>query len=254
MVKLRKLVSWWNELLDLKRFEGDPSNNGLQVEGDSEIAKIAFGVDASLALFEAAADSDSDIVFVHHGLSWGNGFKRIVGLDTPRIRTLFVNGISLYAAHLPLDAHPEIGHNAVIAEKLELRDRRAFAEYGGANIGMAGDLDTPIAADALAELVNTKLGFKPAIYGTRDKTISTVGVISGGAGIDGLAATAEMGLDCLVTGEFGHTSWHPAEEHGLTVLAGGHYFTEMPGIKALMEKTAAEFDVDTIFIDIPTGL
>ena len=254
MVELKKLVSWWDGLLGLERFAGDASNNGLQVDGVGEVKKIAFGVDASLAMFQAAADNDADMVFVHHGLSWGDGFKRIVGIDAKRFGALLGNGMSLYAAHLPLDAHPEVGHNAVMAEKLELRDRCCFAEYGGAEIGAAGKLASPMTPGQLVALVEKRLGFKPVIYGATNKKISTVGIISGGAGSDGLAAAAGIKLDCLITGEFGHSSWHLAAEYGLTVLAGGHYATETPGVLAVMVKTAAEFDVDTVFIDLPTGL
>lgn len=254
MPTLAEITDYLDNLLELEKFADDASNNGLQVEGATIVDKIAFGVDASLALFEAAADIDADLVFVHHGLFWGDGFKRILRIDAARFAALLGNGISLYAAHLPLDAHPEVGHNAIMAAELGLENRHAFAEYAGTEIGVSGNLARPLPPAELAELVEMKLGFKPTILGERTDKILEVGVVSGGAGTDGVLAAANGNLDCLITGEMGHQSWHHIVETGIAVLAGGHYETEKPGVLAVMEKLRKEFDVETKFIDIPTGL
>ena len=254
MAELKKITEYLDALLELPKFAGDASNNGLQVEGVENVGKIVFAVDASLALFEAAADADAEMVFVHHGLSWGDGFKRLRGMDAARFAVLFSNGISLYAAHLPLDAHPEIGHNAVLARGLGLSNRVMFAEYAGTEIGVAGELPREHSAAEVAELVKSRLGLTTTLFGDRQDGIKRVGVISGGAGSDGVSAAVEADLDCLITGELGHSSWHVALESGIAVLAGGHYQTEKPGVLSVMEKLASEFDVETEFIDIPTGL
>jgi len=256
MAGLKEITAYLDGLLDLERFGADSSNNGLQVEGSPVVEKIVFGVDACLELFELAIEADADMVFTHHGLSWGGGFQRVTGIDAARFAALFANGISLYSAHLPLDAHPRVGHNAVIAEKLGLLERRSFAEYAGVEIGVAGKLEKPLSAAELADELKNKLGFDDIsiLGGGNGEKIETVGVVSGGAGSDGVIAAAGEGLDCLVTGEMGHASWHVVRESGVAVLAAGHYATEKPGVLAVMDGIAAEFDVETLFVDIPTGL
>lgn len=254
MAKLKEITDYLDSLLLLNTIPEDSSNNGLQLEGNGTVHKIVFSVDASLALAEKAHKSEADMIFVHHGFSWGNGFKRITGHDAKRFAALLKNGISLYAAHLPLDSHPEIGHNAIIAKKLELHNTRMFAKFANTEIGVAGSLVKPIGVANFADFLEEKLDFKAEIYGNKKGKIKKIGVISGGAGTDGILAAVDAGLDCLVTGEIGHSSWHIINETGITVITGGHYNTEKPGVIAVMEEVEIMFDVVCEFIDLPTGL
>jgi len=254
MAELKTIADYLNTLLDIRRFPDDASNNGLQIEGTPVVNKIAFGVDASLVLAEKAAEAGADMIFVHHGLSWGTGFRRITGVDAARIATLLKNDISLYAAHLPLDAHPVIGHNAVIAETIDLINRKMFAEYANDKIGVRGELPKAMGAASLADMLEDRLGFDTAVYGKPRGKLKRIGVVSGGAGTDGILAAAAKNLDCLITGEIGHSHWHLINELALTVITGGHYNTEKPGIKALIEDVENMFDVECVFFDIPTGL
>ena len=144
MSELKEITAYLNDLLKIKDFPNDASNNGLQFEGGRTVNKAVFGVDGSKALFSIAADLDADFVFVHHGISWGSSLKRIVSLDARRISMLAANSISLYAAHLPLDAHGEIGHNVLLAEMLKLKELRPFGEYCGKFIGFSGTLPRPV--------------------------------------------------------------------------------------------------------------
>ncbi len=254
MAKLKVITNYLDTLLGTSTVPNDSSNNGLQVEGAATINKVVFGVDASLELAEKAVEANADMIFVHHGLSWGNGFKKITGIDAKRFKTLLNHDISLYAAHLPLDAHPAIGHNAIIAKKLKLHNCRSFAKYAGIEIGVMGELSKGMGVASFAEFVEQQLNLKTTTYGIRKGKIKKIGVISGGAGSDGVIAAGKEGLECLITGEIGHSSWHIIKETGIAVIAGGHYDTEKPGVIAVMEDLENMFDVECEFIDIPTGL
>jgi dinuclear metal center YbgI/SA1388 family protein len=254
MAQLKTITNYLDTLLGISEVPNDSSNNGLQVECSPTVHKIVFGVDASLELAERAAEVDADMIFVHHGLSWGSGFKNITGIDSKRFGTLLKNNISLYAAHLPLDAHPVVGHNAIIAKKLKLHNCRSFAKYANIKIGTMGELSKSIGIANFAEFVNIQLSLKTKIFGIRKGRIKKIGVISGGAGSDGIIAAANEGVECLVTGEIGHSSWHIINECGIAVITGGHYATETPGIIAVMDDLENMFDVECEFIDIPTGL
>ena len=254
MARLKEITDYLDTLLAISRFPDDSSNNGLQIEGARTVHKIVFSVDMSLELAEKAAESQADMIFVHHGLSWGSGFRHITGVDAKRFSALMKNGLSLYAAHLPLDAHPEVGHNAIIAKKLNLLNRRMFAKYANAEIGVCGHLSRSVGIAKFAETVASRLNVSPVVFGKKKGRIRKVGVISGGAGSDGILAAANTELDCLITGEMEHASWHLLQELNIILMACGHYNTEKPGVIAVMEDIENMFDVICEFIDIPTGL
>ena len=250
-------------LLDIKRFldetfEGlvsqDFSNNGLQVDsGVESIKKIAFAVDACQKTFDIAVASGAQLLFVHHGFSWGGGVKYLNGITGKRVATLMKSGISLYASHLPLDAHSVYGNNAVLARMLDLQDVKPFFSYHGTNIGCYGCLPKPMELSEIASIMDEKLQANSRVFAAADKPMTTVGIVSGG-GDDAIDECASLGIDCLLTGEFRHQCYHPAMEMGVSVIASGHYATETTGVKAVMELIAANFDVETIFLDVPTGL
>ncbi len=252
MVQRRDLVRFLDDLLPPLAGCHDGSNNGLQVEGACDVRKVAFGVDACLVLFERAAEIGADFIVVHHGLSWGGGIKRFTGIHARRFAVLFKHDISLYASHLPMDAHPEVGHNAEIARGLGLRKLRPYFEYDGAKIGWRGELPRSLTPAALGQKVGHLLDAEVEVVAAGPARIRSVGVVSGGGGC-AIEDSAEDGLDCLVTGETGHGNHHPIREAGINVIAAGHYKTEVPGLKAVMARIEKRFRVPCEFIDFPTG-
>lgn len=254
MMNTIELSAYLNDYLELSAFRGDVSNNGLQVEAGREIRRIVTGVDACMALFEAAEARGADLVMVHHGLSWGGEPRRFTGDVGRRLQFLFNHRISLYAAHLPLDAHPVLGNNAILGGMIGLEDRGMFCCYDGADIGVRGTLPVPLAVRELSRIYGEKLGYAGVIYGDSGRPVRRVGCISGGAGQSGLAAALDAGLELLVTGAMEHELYHPAREAGLAVLALGHYGSETAGIRALGELVAEKFGLEAEFIDIPTDL
>ncbi|HJO94217.1 MAG TPA: Nif3-like dinuclear metal center hexameric protein [Victivallales bacterium] len=271
MIQLNELVEYLDNLLEIDLIAKDHSNNGLQVQGNSEVKKIIFGVDASIEMIEIAEKLNADFIFVHHGISWGSNLKYISGNNYSRINPLIKNDISLYGAHLPLDAHPVIGHNAKLADLMGLNDKEMFCQYGNTEIGVKGTLQEPVSVSELNKYLDSKLGLmiKNNCSNVYSKTVSEhnyimdnsekgliqkIGIISGGAGSDGVLGAIDAGLDCLITGEFGHSTYYTAKENGLSIIAPGHYKTEVPGIIAVMEKINAELNIETEFVNIPTGL
>ena len=244
-------------ILELDRWPDDPSNNGLQFAGDAEVAKAVFAVDASAELFCRAADLDAGFIFVHHGISWGPGIRRIDGILADRIKLLAANGISLYAAHLPLDANPRFGHNARLTDMIGLTDRRPFGTYHGKEIGFQGILPEAKTVADLAKILDAALPSSGplGVVGDAGQTVKTVGVISGGGAWPELFdEIAPDHVDCLITGEATHEVFHPARESGTAILTLGHYRSETPGVFAVMDLVKSKFGIETDFIDIPTNM
>lgn len=252
MKDLSDVVQRLDTLLKLEAFPKDPSLNGLQLESSHRVKKILFGVDACEALFRIAAQMQVDLVIVHHGLFWGNGVRRITGALAQRIALLMKNNISLYAAHLPLDAHEKLGNNAQLADVLHLIKREMFCQYAGVNIGVKGQLQRTTSVQLLAKKMGDYLGVEGVIYG-KTKPCKKIGIISGGAGITGIEAAIHAELDCLITGAFEHECWHMVQESELSVIALGHYATERCGLRALL-KVLADDGFDVEFIEIETQL
>ncbi len=252
MVRRDNLVEFLDGLLRPEKAVADSSNNGLQVEGGAQVRRAVFAVDASRQLFQAAAEAGADFVFVHHGISWKDSLKYLTGLNAGRAGLLFRNNLSLYASHLPLDMHPKVGHNACMAEHLGLADRQAFCVYGGAEIGWCGNLPEATELGDLAARVNAMLGAQSQLWDNAAGPIRRLGVVSGGAA-DAIYFCGDQKLDCLLTGEAGHQHFHDAKELGVSVIAAGHYLTETPGVKKVMQAVQAVFDVECSFVDLPTG-
>lgn len=254
MATLTDVVRFLDNLLDPGVPITDPSNNGLQVQGEDTVRKALFAVDASLELFHRAADADADLVFVHHGISWADHMRRITGPLAARLRTLLCNGISLYASHLPLDMHPVLGHNATIARLLQLKDPEPFYHYKGATIGFAGAPPREMSTAHLAGLVEDMLGAQAATYAYGPEAVSRIGVVSGGAA-DAILQCREAGVDTLITGEMVHSHVNDAREEHINVIAAGHYRTEAPGVIEVMHRLIEHYpDIKCEFVDIPTGL
>ena len=251
------IVRFLDQILELDLWPDDPSNNGLQFEGDAEVEKAVFAVDASAELFCKAADIDAGFIFVHHGISWGSGIRRIDGILANRIKLLAANGISLYAAHLPLDANPRFGHNARLSDMIGLADRRTFGTYHGKDIGFRGVLPEAKTVSELAQILDKALPSSGdfGIVGDPSQTVKSVGIISGGGAWPELFdETATDPMDCLITGEATHEVFHPAKENETAILTLGHYRSETPGVFAVMDLVKSKFGIETVFVDIPTNM
>ena len=251
------IVRFLDQILELDQWSDDPSNNGLQFAGDAEVEKAVFAVDASAELFCKAADLDASFIFVHHGISWGSGIRRIDGILAERIKLLAANGISLYAVHLPLDANPRFGHNARLSDMIGLADRHTFGTYHGKQIGFCGILPEAKTVTELAQILDKALPSSGpfGFVGDPEQNVKSVGIISGGgAWPDLFDEFSNDHLDCLITGEATHEVFHPAKESGTAILTLGHYRSETPGVFAVMDLVKTKFGIETAFVDIPTNM
>lgn len=251
-MRLRELAAFLDKYLAVKRIP-DVSRNGLQVRGRPRVATIAFAVDACMDVFLKAKKIGADVIVVHHGLLWMGG-NRKDPLLRRRLDFLKRNGISLYAAHLPIDMHKESGNSAVIARILGLRGLRPFGEYEGVMCGLSGTLPKRVAREAFAKIVEEKIGRIQAKHFFGQKSVRKVGVVSGG-GSFAVEQMKKAGVDTLVSGEPKHYTYHVALEAGVNAIYAGHYSTECFGVMALSGMLKKEFpELKTKFIDSPTGL
>lgn len=225
--------------------------NGLEVENRGVVTTIVSAVDASQQTIDgvAAACPRGTLLLVHHGLFW-DGNRPIRGRRYRKVRTLFDHDIAVYSAHIPLDVHPVVGNNAVLARQLGISDSVAFDTYRGIPFGAAGALSTT--RDTLAARVGELLGTSVQLIPGGPERTGRVGIITGAAG-DRIAAAASAGVDTFITGEGAHHTVFDALELGVNVLYAGHYATETVGVKALAEHTSERFGLPWQFHDHPTG-
>ena len=251
---LPELVVYLSKLLMLDEFKNDDaSQNGLQVDRcNKEIKKIAFAVDACLASFQRAIDVEADIIIVHHGLFWGMP-QQLSGDLYKRIRYLVEKDLALFAAHLPLDSHPELGNNASMANQLSLTNIEPFGLYHGRKIGFKGVFSEPKSLDFVIDKLGINSELCPSIFTFGNKSIHSVGLVSGGASSDVLQALEED-LDLFITGEASHEVYHYCLEGKINFIAAGHYFTETFGVRSLSKYINQELGLETVFVDVPTGL
>lgn len=251
---LNDLTSFFDSTLDLKSFCADSSNNGLQIEGVPEVKKVVFAVDACQASVDFAAANQAQMLVVHHGLSWGGNPRRWTGIEAKRFGTFFRNGISLYAAHLPLDAHPSLGNNAVLCSLADVtKDVKPCFHYDGVDIGFCGKFSKEISFGELTGKLENALNCRATVLGDPAKLLTSAAVVSGGGGMEALMDAKARNCDVLITGELDHVMYHYAIEADVAVLALGHYASETTGVRALMGAVSKRFPVETIFADIPTG-
>ena len=231
----------------------DPALNGLQVgRVGTEVTRIAFAVDACVETFQRAGDWGAELLFVHHGLFWGRPLA-LTGTHLARVRLLLEHDLALYAMHLPLDCHPTLGNNAGMAAALELRERAPFGEFRGVMVGLQGRLPEPC---PLADVTDALFGGERnclAVLPFGPDRVERVALVSGGGTRD-LAAAIAAGVDLFVTGDAAHETYHAALEAGINVVSGGHYLSEVYGVRAVAERLARDTGVATTLIDVPTGL
>lgn len=240
-----ELENHLNQLLDISRFH-DYCPNGLQVEGRDRIQTLISGVTASLDLLQAAVVAKADAILVHHGYFWRGEDMRITGMKSRRIALLMQHRINLFAYHLPLDAHPHLGNNALLGKKLGLIETGRFGEQ---DIAARGELSHATTLGAFAEKISRTLLRKPAIIGDPGKSIRQIAWCTGAA--QGYFETAiQQGVDAYITGEISEQNVHAARESGVAFIAAGHHATERYGVQAVGDHIAQKFGILHQFIDI----
>jgi len=227
----------------------DYSNNGLQVASSRGcVSKVCTGVDASLPFFEEAARRGADFVICHHGISWGDSLKRIDGLNYELVSFLIRHDMALWACHLPLDAHPELGNNAQICAALGLGRLAPFHRYHGETIGFKGEFENPMPRADFLALIRERVSPRVSAIEFGPDSIRTVGVVSGGAA-DGISQAADEGLDAYITGEANLQAYNECLQRHGNMYAAGHYATERFGVRAIGEWLSAEFGLEHEFVD-----
>ena len=250
-MNLNELSNYLDQYLRIAEIS-DYGPQGLQVETDNrEVKKIALAVDSAQMVAEAAAEWGADMLLVHHGLFWG-GPETIAGPFGERVRTFMRNGVNLYAAHLPLDAHPEVGNNAVLAEMFGLKDVVWWGNMKGTPLGVCGDVQ-PILLKDLEAKINSRLSTTSRVLPHGPATVKRIAILSGG-GAGMVEEVASLGADTYITGETSHSQYWLASDFGINVIFGGHYATETVGVQALGAHLTEAFELETKFFDFPTGM
>jgi dinuclear metal center YbgI/SA1388 family protein len=240
-----ELENYLEQYLEVGRFR-DYCPNGLQVEGRAEIRSIVTGVTASLDLLSAAQAQGADAVFVHHGYFWRGEEPRVIGTRRARLALLLAQDINLFAYHLPLDAHAEVGNNMALARVLDLPVAGRFGEQA---VAMHGAFAVPLTVGALAGRIQERLGRAPQVIGHAGQTVRRIAWCTGAA--QGyLEEAARLGVDTYISGEISEQTVHLAREAGVAYIAAGHHATERYGIRALGEHLAARFGLAHAFIDL----
>ncbi|MET1124152.1 MAG: Nif3-like dinuclear metal center hexameric protein [Archaeoglobaceae archaeon] len=240
-MRLKELVSFLDDFLNVKAFR-DKSLNGLQVEACEDVRSVAFAVDATLKAIESARGHD--LLVVHHGILWGA--ERISGLVAKKVRTLMENRTSLYAAHLPLDAHEEIGNSVSLLKAMGCRIEGAFAEIDGVRIGFVGSYEDSKKLEEFEEILRSVVNPSSVIYAFGTSEVRRVAAVSGRGGF-AIAEAFEIGADVFLTGEVELAAYNAAKDLGINIAFAGHYATERFGLLELM-KVVAELGLEVEFV------
>ncbi len=248
VLKRDELVTYLNNYFEASLFE-DYGPNGLQIEGSTEISKIAYAVSATRESVEQACDLGVQALIVHHGVFWNfHGVRTLTGPFAKRVLPLIKKEINLIAYHLPLDAHLELGNAAALAHKLQLQELTPFGLTKGRSTGVAGKFKTPLTAAELKQRISSVTAHQ-VIHADPEtnQTISTLGIITGGANSAWVQAH-RAGLDAYLTGEISEHDWHEARESGIHYFAAGHNGTEQFGIQALQSHLSQKFGLEGIYL------
>lgn len=249
MSQLNEIVDYCNDLLSIHEFK-DYCPNGLQIEGSAEVNYIISGVTACQDLIDAAIEKQADAILVHHGFFWKNEDPVITGVKRKRIQRLLENGISLLAYHLPLDAHPELGNNIALAEKLGINVAGCSQQGSTKGLLWNGELAVASSAEEFALHIENRLGRAPLhLADAENRQIKTVGWCTGGAQ-QYIEEAAAQGLDAYISGEVSEQTFHLAKELNIHYFAAGHHATESYGVQALAQHLKSKFALRTEFIDI----
>ena len=244
----RELEEYLNSYLNVPLIR-DFCPNGLQVEGKNGIKKIATAVSANLMTLQKCAEEGFDALIVHHGLFWNQDSHSLIGVKRKKVDLLLRHSISLFAYHLPLDAHREVGNNWQAARDLGWKDLEPFGEYNGIWIGVKGTF-APQSIESFVVEVETYYEHSATTALGGKRSVASCALISGGAYKE-LPLAARAGIDCFITGNFDEPAWSVAHEEEVHFLALGHSATERVGPKALAEHIQKQFGITAIFLDVP---
>jgi dinuclear metal center YbgI/SA1388 family protein len=247
-----EIVDWLDGLLEPAGFE-DYGPNGLQVPGSESVERVVTGVSAQLELFERAAQLGAQLVLCHHGLFWNFHARTVGPAMKRRLQTLFASDLSLAAYHLPLDAHPEVGNNALICAALGLERGEPFAAHRGRPLGFVARSAEGVPIEELRERCTTAFGQAPFVWDAGPATVHALGIVSGSAA-SSLQEAIGLGLDGLLTGEPAEHVMADAREAGVHFIASGHYATETFGVRRLGDLLAERFGVEHHFVDLPNPI
>jgi dinuclear metal center YbgI/SA1388 family protein len=251
MASLSDIVSYTNDFLRISDVgDWDNALNGLQIENSGRVTRIGAAVDVSTRALTEAQKHDVDFLIVHHGLFW-RGLHPIQGALRRQLRIAFENDVALYSAHLPLDIHPRLGNNAQLVAALGLKRPQSFLEEKGQAVGLKIRASMP--RSELVRKLRRTLNGPVKLFDFGPKQTHAIGVVTGGAGSE-IYRLADEGIDTFITGEAPHSAAVAAEELGMNLLLGGHYATEVFGVKALAAHLSKRFRIPWEFIDCPTGL
>ncbi|MBT8145685.1 MAG: Nif3-like dinuclear metal center hexameric protein [Gammaproteobacteria bacterium] len=245
---LKTIETELNALLQPEQFN-DYCPNGLQVQGAGEINTLITGVTACQALVDRAAADNADMLLVHHGYFWRGEDPTLTGIKRARVQALLAHDINLFAYHLPLDVHPELGNNAQLGKLLGLRTSGEFANHNGRNIGLIGSLEIGCSTQDFAELLETRLQRKPLVVDGAKNIIKTIAWCSGAAQ-NYIEEAVAAGVDAFVTGEVSEPTVHIARESGIAFFSAGHHATERYGVQAVGDYLADKYQLQHQFIDI----
>jgi dinuclear metal center YbgI/SA1388 family protein len=242
----KELERFLDTLLESAKFS-DYSPNGLQVEGRAEVQRVVVGVTASQELIDEAVRREADALIVHHGFFWKGESPCVVGYRRKRLATLLAHDINLFAYHLPLDAHPELGNNAQWAAAMGWK---TLGHFGQQELGCWGEPARPCSLAELTDTITLKLERKPLVIGDESREIRRIAWCSGGA--QGyIEAALVLGVDAYLSGEISEQTPHVAQENGIAYLACGHHASERFGPRALSERLQTELGLDCVFVDCP---
>ena len=248
MADIASLIAALDELLDPGGY-ADLGPNGLQVPGAREVTRVVTGVSAQRQLIERAVELEAQLVLVHHGLFWDFQPTGLTPLLAERLRPLFKHDINLAGYHIPLDAHAELGNNALLAQALGCESHEPFGSYKGRPIGRKALFGGGITVRELRDRIRAATHRDPLIQGSGPERLRAIGIVSGSAA-DMLPQALEAGLDGFLTGEPREHVMAEAQESGIHFIAAGHYATETFGVRALGDLLAERFGVEHMFVDI----
>lgn len=250
-MKLTELAAYLDDYLAIAEVpDWKSAFNGLQAEGRAEVTRVATAVDACLYTIEESVELGADMLLVHHGMFWG-ATAPLTGTYYRRIAALVKNDLALYSCHTPLDAHPEVGNNHVLARLLDLEVVGKFGKVEGVPLGVIGETHRTLSE--FVDGIRTVLDVEPLVIRGGPEEVRRIGVLTGGAG-SYLGEARDAGCDTLLTGEGPHHTYFDAEERGINAIYAGHYATETVGVKALGRHLEERFGLESVFIDHPTGL
>lgn len=249
MLSNSDIIKFLNNYLNIESIEDD-SNNGVQVDSEEEIYKIGFAVDARIDTVNEAVRKNADLLIVHHGIIWG-GIDSVKGKNYEIIKKMLENDLGLYAAHLPLDLHPNIGNNAEISNIIGSHNLDTFHEYKGSEIALLSGFEEERPVIEIKSNLENEFGRNVDLVKEGPDKVKKVGILTG-SGADAIYEALELEADLFITGERDYTAYNTALDENINLIFGGHYSTETLGVKNLQKIIEDKFNVETFFINRET--